>query len=195
MTAIVNTGGREKDKDRRDRHRERDRDRDRDRDRERDRERDRDHRHRSKRSEPHTPVDGPDKEFNPPTGPRGSASTGLGIEIKGTGSLKSRESASAAPSGPTASRRSSQGSVRVASGPAAPQDPHAAERAARDRERLLKETRRIASLASLAGASVAGTKLMTPESAAQGPTRRGSQCRGGRRENEAHGTGAGGGQI
>jgi len=31
-------------------------------------------------------------------------------------------------------------------------DPHAAERAARDRERLLKETRRMASLAGLAGA-------------------------------------------
>jgi len=39
----------------------------------------------------------------------------------------------------------------LATGPTSA-DPHAAERAARDRERLLKETRRMASLAGLAGA-------------------------------------------
>jgi hypothetical protein len=40
--------------------------------------------------------------------------------------------------------------MRPPSGPAG-SDPHAADRAARDRERLLKETQKMASLASLAG--------------------------------------------
>ncbi|KAH8894764.1 hypothetical protein GQ53DRAFT_62025 [Thozetella sp. PMI_491] len=154
---------REKDKDRKDRdrhgHRERERDRDRDRDRERDRERERDrdrnrdhdHRHRSKKSEPPTPVVEDFKDFNPPTGPRGSVSSGSrGLETKAGGGAKTRESGPAAPA-TSPSRRSSQASLRAPSGPTTAPDPHAAERAARDRERLLSETRKLAAFGAKRG--------------------------------------------
>ena len=74
--------------------------------------------------------------MNASTGSKG-ARGGLGLEIKGSGAAID------------SSRRSSLASTPV-TGPASA-DPHAAERSARDRERLLKETRRMA-MAGLAGA-------------------------------------------
>lgn len=82
-----------------------------------------------------------DKGFKPPAGPRGANSqpSGRGLEIKGS-SNKSRETVDTG-------RRPSQSTSAKAS----PTDPHADERARRDRERLLKETQKMASLAGLAG--------------------------------------------
>lgn len=48
--------------------------------------------------------------------------------------------------------------MRTPTGSSAPVDPHAAERAARDRERLLRETKRMASLAGASATSSAGSK-------------------------------------
>ncbi|KAI1496724.1 hypothetical protein F5X99DRAFT_58744 [Biscogniauxia marginata] len=152
-------------------HRDRDQDRERDRDRERERERDKgrgkdrtrehekEHRHRSSKESPvapPTPVEPSDKNFNPPTGPRGSFSIkgasskpSSGAEIKGTGTRPSnpqrRESES--------TRRASQSStIGQKSAPSAPaKDPHTLEREARDRERLLKEAQRIAGLTGRSG--------------------------------------------
>ncbi|KAK3682735.1 hypothetical protein B0T22DRAFT_471843 [Podospora appendiculata] len=155
---------RDRDYDRSDRDREREKDRDRDRDREkdrkdrggrersgRDRDREKEHRHRSSKKsamDPLSPAGGAD--FNPPSGPRAPGAATVpgsrGIEIKGAGS-KSRDAA--------ASERSSSVKAQP-SGQAGP-DPHAAEREARDRERLLKETRRIASRVASGGLS-AGSK-------------------------------------
>jgi len=86
-------------------------------------------------------VESSDQDLKPPAA---TGTSSRGLEIKGAGS-KPRESAED-------SRRSSQASVRTPTGSAPPADPHAAERAARDRERLLRETRRMASLAGAAGA-------------------------------------------
>lgn len=136
--------------DRSDRDRARDakdRDRKRDhRDRERDRERDK---RRSKHStaEPPTPTEPSSasevKEFNPPTGPRGSISKNYSIFNAPKPFETIKGSSKNPPKGPAADRdqdrRSSQGG-----GPA--KDPHAAEREARNRERLLKETQRLAGL-------------------------------------------------
>ncbi|KAJ0309249.1 hypothetical protein COL516b_003147 [Colletotrichum fioriniae] len=145
-------GDRDRDRDReRDRDYDRDRDRkdrDREKDRKRDKHRDREHRHRSSRkqsAEPPTPVD---REFHPPTGPRSGGGDGSGLEIKGVG-LKSGRSSDRQDGG----RRDSQASVNSKSAPSIPtKDAHALEREARDRERLLKETQRMAGLAGLAGA-------------------------------------------
>ncbi|ROW14373.1 hypothetical protein VPNG_03893 [Cytospora leucostoma] len=139
----------------RDRDRDREREKDKDRDRKRDRERERDRekekekereRRRSKRStaEPPTPTEASDdvKPFNPPTGPRGSISknysifnTPKGFEIKGAAS--------------SASRRQSSSSASAAKPASAALDPHAAERERRNRERLLKETQRLAQFTGL----------------------------------------------
>lgn len=135
----------------RDKDRERDRDRDRDRDRERERDKDKDkerERRRSKHStvEPPTPTEpsadrGSDvKEFNPPTGPRGSISKNYSIfnapkptqPVKGASLSRPSSSSSAIPKGPRAATLT--------------KDPHAAEREARNRERLLKETQRLAGM-------------------------------------------------
>lgn len=154
---------RDRDRDGKDRDRKRDRDRERDRDRDRDRDREK---RRSKHStaEPPTPTEASSerevKEFNPPTGPRGSISKNYSIfsapkpfeTIKGASS-KSSMSINV-PKGPSADRgrRSSQApSVSRSGAPAGaatatPKDPHAAEREARNRERLLKETQRLAGL-------------------------------------------------
>ncbi|KAI7787882.1 pre-mRNA-splicing factor 38B [Diaporthe eres] len=154
--------------DRSDRDRDREKDKDRERRRERDRERDKEREKRhSKRStaEPPTPTEPAEdvKPFNPPTGPRGSISKNFsifnapkGFEIKGafaknSTSTPSPSSAKQPPSGPAAdrdrdrdkgrdSRRSSSASASKPSG----LDPHAAERERRNRERLLKETQRLA---------------------------------------------------
>lgn len=122
-----------------DRERDRDRDRkDRDKDRPRDKNRDRDKesRHRNKRSdaEPPTPTE---KDFNPPSGPKGGSSSSKGLEIRGVSS-KHRETTDS-------SRRSSQSSSMkpTTSGPAG-MDAHAAEREARNRERLLKDAQKLA---------------------------------------------------
>ena len=102
---------REKDrKDRKERHRERDRDRD------------RDSRHGGSRRHSTDAGDTPaEKDFKPPSGPRG-------YDIKGSS---------------TNSRRDSQASVNSKS---TKKDPHTLEREARDRERLLKEAQRIAGM-------------------------------------------------
>ncbi|KAI0840581.1 hypothetical protein F5Y06DRAFT_243524 [Hypoxylon sp. FL0890] len=135
-------------------HRDRDQDRERDRDREKDRGKDHDRNHgedrhhRSSKSTTAlpTPVEPSDKAFNPPTGPRGSFSikgasnkSVSGLEIKGTGSKPPNSSRPENES----SRRVSQSST--AGGPT--KDPHTLEREARDRERLLKEAQRMATIA------------------------------------------------
>ncbi|RKU41245.1 hypothetical protein DL546_002695 [Coniochaeta pulveracea] len=162
---------RERDYDRHSSHRDRDRDRERERDKDKDRDRkdkdrhrrsdrDREHRHRgSKRTsaEPEDPTTTKD-EFNPPSGPSGSSSRGL--EIKGASS-RSRQDAE------IERRRSS-----VTTGPGS-LDPHAAERAARDRERLLEQTRRLASL---------GVKRGRSDDAADDSSRRSSRRKGRRGE-------------
>ncbi|KAL1866195.1 hypothetical protein Daus18300_006859 [Diaporthe australafricana] len=154
---------REKDKDR-----ERRRERDRDRDKEREKERERRHSKRST-AEPPTPTEPAEdvKPFNPPTGPRGSISKNFsifnapkGYEIKGafakTSTSTSSSSTKQPPSGPAAdrdrdrekgkdSRRSSSASTSKPAG----LDPHAAERERRNRERLLKETQRLAQFTGL----------------------------------------------
>lgn len=130
---------RDRDRDRGDRHRDRDGDRDKERDR-RERRRDRDHRsHRSSKRGSAEPTQQPvaEESFNPPSGPR--AESGRGLEIKGR-------------SGQEAERRRSSVTAPLV----AAQDPHAAEREARNRERLLKEARKMASLAGLTG--LAGAK-------------------------------------
>lgn len=161
--------------DRSDRDRDREKDKDRERRRERDRERDREREKRhSKRStaEPPTPTEPAEdvKPFNPPTGPRGSISKNFsifnapakGFEIKGAFAKNSTSTSSSSgkqpPSGPAAdrdrdrdrergrdSRRSSSASASKPSG----LDPHAAERERRNRERLLKETQRLAQFTGL----------------------------------------------
>ncbi|OHE95646.1 pre-mRNA-splicing factor 38B [Colletotrichum orchidophilum] len=140
---------RERDRDRdRDRDYDRDRkdrDRDREKDRKRDKHRDREHRHRSSRKQSAEPPTSVDREFNPPTGPRGS---GSGLEIKGVSSKSGRSS-----DRQDGGRRDSQASINSKSAPSVPtKDAHALEREARDRERLLKETQRMAGLAGFAGA-------------------------------------------
>lgn len=129
---------RDRDYEKSDRDRDRDRkDRDKDRDRrDRDRDRDRDRRHRSSKTtnEVSTPVD---ESFSVPSARRSSRGS-LGFDIKGLATAVD------------SSRRSSVATTPATGSTSA--DPHAAERAARDRERLLKETRRMASLTSLAGA-------------------------------------------
>ncbi|KAI0383017.1 hypothetical protein F5Y04DRAFT_251657 [Hypomontagnella monticulosa] len=142
---------RERERDR-DRDRERERDRDRAKDQARDRDDDRGHRSGKSTNTLPTPIEPADKTFNPPTGPRGnfsikgasSKSKPSGLESKGASSrpsnLNSRENDS--------SRRPSQSSVvsqKPASG-ASTKDPHTLEREARDRERLLKEAQRMATI-------------------------------------------------
>ncbi|KAI8959791.1 hypothetical protein F5Y11DRAFT_350185 [Daldinia sp. FL1419] len=148
-------------------HRDRDQDRERDREREKERDRDRakdrarDHEDRSHRSSKNstalpTPVEPSDRSFNPPTGPRGSFS------IKGASSKQASASdirnASSKPSNSSrregeSSRRASQSSAaaqKPASG-ATSKDPHTLEREARDRERLLKEAQRMATIGRTTG--------------------------------------------
>ncbi|KAI5926383.1 hypothetical protein F4810DRAFT_707467 [Camillea tinctor] len=171
---------REKDRDRDsdyDRHRKsshrshRDRDQDRERDRDRERERDKargkdrtrdhekEHRHRSNRDSPvapPTPVEPSDKNFNPPTGPRGSFSIkgasgkpSSGAEVKGTAARPSNPQKRDSESSRRASQSSAPGHKSTSSVPT--KDPHTLEREARDRERLLKEAQRIAGLAGRSG--------------------------------------------
>ncbi|ORY69512.1 uncharacterized protein BCR38DRAFT_405223 [Pseudomassariella vexata] len=143
----------------RDHDREKDKDREKDRDRDRrERDRDREHRHRSRKTstEPPTPVESSDKDFKPPTGPRGSisikgaSSKGSGFEIKGA-SGKPSSSSSQRRETADSSRRPSQSSISInlKSGSAG-KDPHTLERETRDRERLLKEAQRMAGLAGMA---------------------------------------------
>jgi hypothetical protein len=145
----------------RDREREKNKDRDRkDKDRHRRSDRDREHRHRSSKrpsAEPEESATAKD-DFNPPAGPSGSSSHGL--EIKGASS-RFRQDAG------TERRRSS-----ITTGPGSV-DPHAAERAARDRERLLEQTRRLASL---------GVKRGRGDDAADDSSRRSSRRKGRRGE-------------
>ncbi|KAI1490045.1 hypothetical protein F5X96DRAFT_638098 [Biscogniauxia mediterranea] len=151
-------------------HRDRDQDRERDRDRERERDKGRgkdrtrdhekEHRHRSNRDSPvapPTPIEPSDKNFNPPTGPRGSFS------IKGASSKPSSgtevKNMATRPSNPPKresepSRRPSQSSSAAgqkSTSGVPTKDPHTLEREARDRERLLKEAQRIAGLAGRSG--------------------------------------------
>ncbi|KAI1105913.1 hypothetical protein F4804DRAFT_90211 [Jackrogersella minutella] len=160
-------------------HRDRDQERERDRDRERDPEKDRgknhteDRQHRSSKNSSAlpTPVEPSDKTFNPPTGPRGSFSikgasskAGSGLEIKG---------ASSKPSNPNRrdsepSRRPSQSSTAGQKSGVPTKDPHTLEREARDRERLLKEAQRMATIAG----RTSGVKR----------SREGGDDRGGRRK-------------
>ncbi|KAK3322564.1 hypothetical protein B0H66DRAFT_208612 [Apodospora peruviana] len=127
----------DRDRDRKDRRSDRDRDRDRDR-RDRDRGRERDREHRSHRSSKKTTdtlfspvIDNENTGLDPKGGNRS-------LEIKGSAAVSQSQSQQR--------RRSSQASTAAAAALGG-LDPHAAERAARDRERLLKETRRMASLA------------------------------------------------
>lgn len=162
---------RDRDYDRRDRDKDKDKDRHRDRDgvkdkdrsdrkeRRRDRDRDREHRHRSSKrtsAEPPMPVEA----FNPPSGPRADSSRGL--EIKGRSGHEAERRRSSVTTGPTAA------------------DPHAAEREARNRERLLKETRRMATLASLGGP--AGAKRGRGDDTGESGERRSSRRKGRRGE-------------
>ncbi|KAH9884451.1 hypothetical protein F4778DRAFT_763117 [Xylariomycetidae sp. FL2044] len=166
-------GHRDRDEKRRDREKERDREsdydrhrrsghrshRDRDRDQERDRAKDRERRDRGKEKEkdrgkdsrhhsgkttnaPPTPIEPSDKAFNPPTGPRGSFSI-KGASYKPHSSQNPSGSHSRGREGEP-SRRASQASASGVS--LTSKDPHALEREARDRERLLKETQRLAGL-------------------------------------------------
>ncbi|KAI1144053.1 hypothetical protein F5Y05DRAFT_363476 [Hypoxylon sp. FL0543] len=145
-------------------HRDRDQDRERDRERDRDQEKDRgkdhgrhhgeDRHHRSSKSSTAlpTPAEPSDKTFNPPTGPRGSFSIkgasnkpGSGLEIKGAGSKPPNSSRPES----ELSRRASQSSVvgQKSTSGGSTKDPHTLEREARDRERLLKEAQRMATIA------------------------------------------------
>ncbi|KAI0128434.1 pre-mRNA-splicing factor 38B [Xylariales sp. AK1849] len=137
-----------------------------DHDRERRKDRDREHRHRSRKAsaEPPTPIQSSEKEFNPPTGPRGSGSNNLSAKetnskpsvfsIKGASSKsKSSSNNHRRESEVSSSRRASQASIKINAPKSAPsgpaKDPHTLEREARDRERLLKEAQRMAGLAGL----------------------------------------------
>ncbi|KAI2618662.1 hypothetical protein GGS26DRAFT_574072 [Hypomontagnella submonticulosa] len=149
--------GRDQDREReRDRDRDRERERDRDRTKDQGRDRDEDRAHRSGKSTNAntlpTPVEPADKTFNPPTGPRGtfsikgasSKSTSSELEGKGAGSRPSNSNSRESES----SRRPSQSSV-AGQKPAlgmSTKDPHTSEREARDRERLLKEAQRMATI-------------------------------------------------
>ncbi|KAF3021616.1 hypothetical protein E8E14_013948 [Neopestalotiopsis sp. 37M] len=116
------------------------------------------------------------KDFNPPSGPRGSSSSIAGkgsgsaeFSIKGASS-KPKSSSHRRDSEMSNSRRGSHASTAAPKGaPAAiGKDPHTLEREARDRERLLKEAQRMAGLAGLAGMK---------------RSRDGGDDRGGRRKN------------
>ncbi|KAL1868660.1 hypothetical protein VTK73DRAFT_3576 [Phialemonium thermophilum] len=165
---------RDRDHDRRDRDRDRERDRDRDRDAERDREKDRDRKERShrdrdrdrerrhrgdKRASDEQNSDAGDRGSSPTAngGTNGANSSSRGFEIKGASSRSSE-----ATGGGGGSERRASSSTQVV-------DIHAAERAARDRERLLKETRR---MASLAGAAPTTTKRGRGEGSQESRRRR-----------------------
>ncbi|KAI0145951.1 hypothetical protein F4776DRAFT_674631 [Hypoxylon sp. NC0597] len=146
-------------------HRDRDQDRERDRERDKDREKDRgkdhgrdrgeDRHHRGSKSSTTlpTPVEPSDKAFNPPTGPRGSFSikgasnkpVPSGLEIKGAGSKPPNPSRSENELSRRASQSSTAGQKSAPGG--STKDPHTLEREARDRERLLKEAQRMATIA------------------------------------------------
>ncbi|KAI2630905.1 hypothetical protein GGR54DRAFT_176137 [Hypoxylon sp. NC1633] len=184
-----------------DRPREKERDREREKDRERDhaRDRDDDRRHRSNKGPATalpTPIEPSDKTFNPPTGPRGSFSikgasskaAAAGLEIKGastrptkTNSSNHNHNQSSRRASESSHRRASQPSTTTTTGPksAGPgpggKDPHTLEREARDRERLLKEAQR---MATITGRS-AGVKRGREGSGGGAD----EQQRGGRRKN------------
>ncbi|KAI0013717.1 hypothetical protein F4779DRAFT_562939 [Xylariaceae sp. FL0662B] len=156
-----------------DRERERERDKDRGKDRTRDHDEDR-HRRSSKISSVMpTPVEPSDKDFNPPTGPRGSFSikgastkpSSSGLEIKGASSKSSNVNRRESEPLRRASQSSSAGQKSTPNGTT--KDPHTLEREARNRERLLKEAQRIAGLAGRTGVK---------------RTREGGDDRGGRRK-------------
>ncbi|OTB20520.1 hypothetical protein K445DRAFT_87231 [Daldinia sp. EC12] len=148
---------RDRDQDReRDREREKEREKDRGKDRARDYEEDRSHRSSKNSTALPTPIEPSDKSFNPPTGPRGSFS------IKGASSkqasVSDNKGTSSKPSNSSRregelSRRTSQSSVAVQkpTSSATSKDPHTLEREARDRERLLKEAQRMATIGRTTG--------------------------------------------
>lgn len=143
----------------RDQGRERDREREKERDRDRARDRDEDRHYRSSKNSSAlpTPVEPSGKTFNPPTGPRGGFSikgasnkpASIGLEIKGASSRPSHSNRRE--SGP--SRRDSQvsGAGHKSTSNVPMKDPHQLEREARDRERLLKETQRMAAITGRGG--------------------------------------------
>ncbi|KAI2465898.1 hypothetical protein F4781DRAFT_372840 [Annulohypoxylon bovei var. microspora] len=135
----------------REKGRERDREKDRGKDHARDHDDDRQHRSSKNSSALPTPVESSDKTFNPPTGPRSnfsikgaSSKQGSGLEIKGASSKSNANRHDSEPS-----RRASQSSIagQKSTSGAGTKDPHTMEREARDRERLLKEAQRMATIA------------------------------------------------
>ncbi|KAK4156054.1 ras family-domain-containing protein [Chaetomidium leptoderma] len=182
---------RERDRDRKERHRDRDRDRDRDRESRRDRDKDRHHRS-SKTSttlanEPTDDTNNTNNEINPPPAP--------GLEIRGT--APATTAGAGGEKGDT-SRRSSLATPTPTSATAAAgatttsADPHAAERAARDRERLLRETRRMASFTGLAAGG--GKRARDRDGGEDDGVRKSSRRKGRRGEVVGGGSsGAGGG--
>ncbi|KAI1661770.1 hypothetical protein F4813DRAFT_345695 [Daldinia decipiens] len=148
---------RDRDQDReRDREREKERDKDRGKDRGRNHEEDRGHRSNKNSTALPTPIEPSDKSFNPPTGPRGNFSIKGASnkqvsvpDIKGSSSKPSNSSRRETGS----SRRASHSSAAVQkpSSGATSKDPHTLEREARDRERLLKEAQRMATIGRTTG--------------------------------------------
>lgn len=177
---------REREREGKDRDRKRDRERDRgDRDHRSDRDRDRDSKRRSKHgstTEPPTPTepsadrgDSDTKEFNPPTGPRGSISKNYSI-FNAPRPVAANKGAGVPPSRPSSSSSSIPKGPRGSTSSQAAKDPHAAEREARNRERLLKETQRLAGMG--------GVKRRSGADEAGGDSGRGSRKK--RRGGEPH---------